>query len=105
MIELTKENFEEKVLNSEGIVLVDFWSENCDLCLEIMPGVEKLAEEYSEDVKFAKLNIKGNRRLAMGQKVMGLPSILIYEDGEKQVHLSGDELEVEDIKAELEKRV
>ncbi|AZO94739.1 thioredoxin domain-containing protein [Halocella sp. SP3-1] len=103
MVKLTKENFEEEVLNSEGIVLVDFWSESCDLCLEIMPGVEKLAEKYSDNVKFTKLNIKGNRRLAMGQKVMGLPSILIYVDGEKKVHLSGEDLEVEAIEAELKK--
>jgi len=105
MIELTKENFEEEVLNSEGIVMVDYWSDNCDLCLELMPDVEKLAEEYADDVKFAKLNIKGNRRLAIGQKVLGLPAILIYVDGEKEAHLSGDELEVEDIKEKLEEIV
>ncbi len=105
MIELTKENFEEEVLNSEGIVMVDYWSDNCDLCLELMPDVEKLAEEYADDVKFAKLNIKGNRRLAIGQKVLGLPAILIYVDGEKKAHLSGDELEVEDIKEKLEEIV
>lgn len=105
MVELTKENFEEEVLNSDGVVMVDYWSENCDLCLELMPDVEKLAEEYADDVKFAKLNIVGNRRLAIGQKVLGLPAILIYEDGEKKAHLSGDELEIEDIREKLEEIV
>jgi thioredoxin 1 len=105
MLELGKENFEEEVLNSEGIVLVDFWSENCDLCLDLMPEVEELAEEYGDQVKFTKLDIQGNRRLAIGQKVLGLPSIVLYEDGEKVEHLSGDEVEAEDIKAAIEERI
>ena len=105
MLELGKENFEEEVLNAEGVVLVDFWSENCDLCLDLMPDVEELAEEYGDQIKFAKLDIKGNRRLAIGQKVLGLPSIVLYEDGEKVEHLSGDEIEVEDIKAAIEERL
>ena len=105
MLELGKENFEDEVLNAKGVVLVDFWSENCDLCLDLMPEVEELAEEYGDQVKFAKLDIKGNRRLAIGQKVLGLPSIVLYEDGEKVEHLSGDEVEAEDIKAAIEERI
>src|SRR6056297_3682034 len=103
MLELGKENFEDEVLNAEGVVLVDFWSPNCDLCLDLMPDVEELAEEYGDKIKFAKLNIKGNRRLAIGQKVLGLPSLVLYEDGEKVEHLSGDELEPEDIEEVLKK--
>ena len=103
MIELNKDNFESEVLDSEGVVLVDYWSDNCDLCLDLMPDVEELAEEYGDKIKFAKLNIKGNRRLAIGQKVLGLPSLVFYEDGEKKEHLSGDELEPEDIEEVLKK--
>jgi len=105
MLELSKDNFEEEVLNSEGTVLVDFWSDSCDLCLELMPDVEELAEEYGDKVKFAKLNIKGNRRLAISQKVLGLPSIVLYEDGEKTEHLTGDDLEVEDIEEAIKERI
>lgn len=104
MIELNKENFEEEVLNSDGKVVVDFWSESCDVCMDIMPDVKKLAEEFASDFKFAKLDIQGNRRLAIGQKVLGLPSIVFYENGEKVEHLSGEDLEVEDIRKELEAR-
>ncbi|MBF8437916.1 thioredoxin [Halanaerobiaceae bacterium Z-7014] len=101
MLELNKENFDSEVLESDGIVVVDFWSESCDPCKELMPEVEKLAEEYGDKAKFAKLNIKGNRRLAMKQQVMGLPSIVFYVDGEKTEHLSGDDLEPADIEATL----
>lgn len=97
MLQLDKTNFEQEVLKAEGVVLVDFWGETCDNCLELMPHVEKLAEQYGEQVKFAKLNIKGNRRLAMSQKVMGLPSIVFYENGEKKEQLGGEGLTAEQI--------
>ncbi|MCW8328669.1 thioredoxin family protein [Photobacterium sp. SDRW27] len=101
MIELNKENFDSEV-NVDGVVLVDFWSENCGRCIELMPDVIKLAEQYGEEIKFCKLNIQGNRRLAMAQKVMGLPSIVFYKNGEKVKHLSGEELEIEEIAQEVE---
>jgi thioredoxin 1 len=78
-------------------VMVDYWGEGCEHCLELMPGVEELAEQYGDKMKFAKLNIKGNRRLAMSQQVMGLPSMVFYVDGEKVAHLSGDDLTLEEI--------
>jgi len=105
MIEVNKENYEEEVLEAEGPVMVDYWGEGCDRCMELMPGVKELAEKYEDDMKFCKLNIKGNRRLAMGQKVMGLPSMVFYVDGEKIEHLSGDELAIEDIEAEIKKHI
>ena len=103
MLELDKKNFEELVLNSEGYMLVDYWGDACQPCKDLMPDVEDLSEKYGDKIKFAKLNIKGNRRLAIGQKVLGLPSLVFYEDGEKKEHLSGDELEPEDIEEVLKK--
>ncbi|MBC7004649.1 thioredoxin [Photobacterium sp. BZF1] len=101
MIELTKENFDAEV-KTDGIVLVDFWSENCGRCIELMPEVMALAEKYGEEIKFCKLNIQGNRRLAMAQKVMGLPSFVFYRNGEKAEHLSGEELEIEHVESMIE---
>ncbi|PSW20654.1 thioredoxin [Photobacterium sanctipauli] len=101
MIELTKENFDAEV-KVDGVVLVDFWSENCGRCIELMPEVMELAEKYGNEIKFCKLNIQGNRRLAMAQKVMGLPSFVFYKNGEKVEHLSGEELEMEDVASTVE---
>jgi len=61
--------------------------------------VEELAGRY-DNVKFGKLNIIENRRLAIGQKVMGLPTILFYMDGEKAGELSKD-FSIEDVEAKL----
>ncbi|MTI94617.1 MAG: thioredoxin [Firmicutes bacterium] len=103
MLELNKENFEEQVLNSQGLVLVDFWSPKCEPCMELMPHVTELAGKY-KGVKFGKVNILENRRLAIGQKVLGLPTILIYKDGEKVAELSKD-FTIEDVETTLKEQL
>lgn len=81
MIELNKENFETEVLNSEKPVFVDFWGDKCEICIELMPSVHDLEPKYGDKIKFASLNIGGARRVAIGQKVLGLPTMKIYNDG------------------------
>lgn len=83
MFILDKNNFETEVLQNEGLVLVDYWNEGCEPCKALMPDVEKLAELYGEKVKFCKLNTSTARRLAIQQRVMGLPNISLYRNGEK----------------------
>lgn len=100
MIEFNKDNFEEKVLNYPGVVLVDFWGPTCARCIEIMPKVEALEEEFKDLVVFGKVNIMGNRRLALSQQVMGLPTILIYKGGEKAASFIVD-FTIESLKASL----
>lgn len=91
MIELNKDNFEQEVMKAEGTVIVDFWGTKCEPCKALMPDVERLAEEYGDKIKFCKLNTSENRRLAIGQKVMGLPTFIVYKNGEKVEELSGEE--------------
>jgi thioredoxin 1 len=91
MIELDKKNFEEEVLNAEGPVLVDYWGPTCEPCKALMPHVHKLEETYGEKVKFCSLDITKARRLAIKQKVMGLPAIIIYKDGEEVERLAESE--------------
>lgn len=88
MIELNRDNFEAEVTNAEGYVLVDYWGPTCEPCKALMPHVEKLAEEYGDKVKFTSLDISKARRLAIGQKVMGLPALIIYKDGEEVERLA-----------------
>ncbi|PJE80058.1 Thioredoxin [invertebrate metagenome] len=105
MIELGKDNFEQEIKDCKGLAMVDFWGETCGRCMELMPDVMALSERYEDDLKFAKLNIKGNRRVAMGQGVMGLPSIVFYKDGEKIEHLSGEELDASQIEEAIKKHL
>ena len=83
MIELTKDNFDAEVTNAEGLVFVDFWGDKCEPCMAIMPEVVAFAEKNAGKAKFCKLNTAGNRRLAIAQKVMGLPTFVFYKGGEK----------------------
>ena len=83
MIELNKENFDTEVLQAEGLVFVDFWSEKCEPCMALMPEVVAFAEKNAGRAKFCKLDTAGNKRLAIAQKVMGLPTLVFYKNGEK----------------------
>ena len=93
MIELNKDNFAEEVLEAEGLVFVDFWSDKCEPCMALMPEVVALAEKNKGRAKFCKLDTAGNRRLAMGQKVMGLPTLVFYKGGEKVFSFDKDAIE------------
>lgn len=90
MLELNRDNFEAEVLEADGTVLVDFWSPSCEPCKALMPHVEELEKEYGESIKFTSLDITKARRLAIGQKVMGLPVLAIYKGGEKVDEVVGD---------------
>lgn len=83
MLELTKDNFEEEVLNSENLVFVDFWSPKCEPCMALLPEVEDFSKRNEGRAKFCKLDTAGNKRLAISQKVMGIPAFAFYKGGEK----------------------
>jgi|SRR5690554_6935135 len=93
MIELNKDNFQTEVLDrTDKAVLVDFWSEGCEICIELMPDVKKLEAKYADKIVFASLNIQGARRLAISQQVMGLPAMIIYSKGEIVGRVGPDEI-------------
>lgn len=101
MIEITKDNFEEEVLQADGVVMVDFWGPKCEHCMELMPSVEEFSEKYAGQMKFCSVDTTGKRRLAISQKVLGLPAIIFYKDGQKIDELSGQEVQPEDIEAKI----
>lgn len=91
MLELNKDNFEAEVLQAAGPVLVDFWGDKCEPCKALMPEVHALADKYGARIKMCKLNTGENRRLAISQKVLGLPTFIVYRNGEKVKEISGAE--------------
>ena len=103
MLELNKENFESEVLEAEGYVLVDFWSQGCEPCKALMPSVHELADKYGDKLKFAALDTPKARRLAIKQKVLGLPTIAIYKDGSKVEEVTKDDATVPNIEAMINK--
>lgn len=105
MVELSKENFQTEVLDAKGYVLVDYWSDGCEPCKALMPDIQELSEKYNEKVKFSKLNITKARRLAISQKVLGLPTITLYKDGEKVEELTKDDVTRASVEAMILKQV
>ncbi len=105
MIALNKENFEEEVLKAEGKVLVDYYSEACAPCAALTPFVEGLAKEYGDKLKFASLDIAKARRLAISQRVLGLPVVAIYQNGEKIEELVKDDATPENVEAMVKRHI
>jgi len=89
VVELTSENFDAEVLQSDVPVLVDFWAVWCAPCRMIAPLVEELAETYSGSVKVAKLNVDENGDIAFRYNVRGIPALLIFDDGEVRDQMVG----------------
>ncbi|HBF78238.1 MAG TPA: thiol reductase thioredoxin [Clostridiaceae bacterium] len=93
MLEVNKENFETEVKNyTEKPVFVDFWGDKCEVCKQLMPDVHKLEEKYGDKIKFCSLNTSSNRRLAIGERVLGLPTMIMYKNGEKAEVLTPDKI-------------
>jgi len=105
MLVLDKTNFETEVLQSEGYVLVDFYGDGCAPCEALMPHVMTLSEKFGEQLKFTKLNTTKARRVAIGQKILGLPVIAIYKDGEKVEELIKEDATPEKVEELIKKYI
>jgi len=105
MLELDKETFEAEVLTAEGTIFVDFYSDGCEPCKALMPVVEAFSEKYGDKMKFTKINTMKARRLAIAQKVLGLPVLAIYKNGEKAAELVKDDCTEENIEKMIQENV
>ena len=99
MLELTKDNFEQEVLCATGKMFVDFYGDGCVPCQALMPFVHSCDDKYGDKLKFAMLNTTKARRLAISQKVLGLPVMAIYENGVKIEELIKDDATEQNIEA------
>ena len=80
VVTITKENFEQEVLQSEKPVLLDFWASWCGPCRMLSPIVDEVAEERT-DVKVGKVNVDEQPELAGEFGVMSIPTLLVFEQG------------------------
>ena len=81
-VKITDENFEELVINSDKLVIVDFWAEWCGPCKAIAPALESLAETMDSKLTVAKINIDDNPQTPSMYNVRGIPTLIIFQAGE-----------------------
>ncbi len=80
-VKVTKDNFEQEVLQSPIPVLVDFWAEWCMPCKMITPVLEELDRDYDGKIKIAKLNVDEESDLATRYNVVSIPALYLFQDG------------------------
>ncbi len=81
IVHVSDETFEDEVINSDNPVLIDYWAEWCGPCKMIAPILEELADEYSDKIKIAKLNIDDNPETPPKFGIRGIPTLMIFKGG------------------------
>ena len=89
MRDLTAEEFDQEVKESDVPILVDLWAPWCTPCKKLTPLLEKIAPDYDGKVKFYKVNIQDHRSVAQEFGVRSIPTILLIKDGEVESKLVG----------------
>lgn len=80
-IELTGDNLDEAV-QQFPLIVVDCWAEWCGPCRMLAPVIDELAEDYQGKIVFGKLNVDENRETAVKYRIMSIPALLVFKDGE-----------------------
>ncbi len=80
--DVDSKNFEQEVLKAKTPVIIDFWASWCGPCRLFTPTIEDVSKDYDKKVKFMKLNVDDNERIASEYSIMSIPTVLMFEKGE-----------------------
>ncbi len=89
IIEVTDDNFQTEVLDSDKPVVVDFWAPWCGPCRMVAPVLDEMSQEMGDKIKFVKLNTDENQNTAAKYQIMAIPSLLIFQKGQEKERVVG----------------
>src|SRR5229473_1156222 len=89
LTQITDNNFDAEVIEAEGPVLVDFWAEWCGPCRVVAPVLEQIAVEQSGRIRIVKLNVDQNQHTPMHFGVTGIPTMILFKDGQMVERIVG----------------
>lgn len=88
-IKLNKDNFEAEALKNEKPVLVDFWATWCGPCRMLAPALENIAEAYADKLVVGKVNVDEEMELAIQYKIVSIPALYLFKNGEVKAKTVG----------------
>lgn len=99
---VTKDDFQDLVVKSDDVVLVDFWAPWCGPCQMLLPTVEALSEKLESGAKIVKVNVDEEPEIASEYGVMSIPALKVFKGGEMVEESTGVQSE-DDIKAMIDR--
>ncbi len=89
VIMIKKDNFENEVMKSDKPVLIDFWAQWCGPCRMLGPVIDELADDYAGKAKVGKINVDEENELASLFKVMSIPTVMVFKNGQVAAKVVG----------------